>query len=160
MKGLRRRPRRFAMQTSPSTLILPRKPNHWPVSSDFCEEKIRTRERPIRTASRLPFQIKIPFPESPVHQIPASKIKRLKAPGMTNQETAESRRIGRKTVAKGLKSNLNSICLSVLDGRLPVKCPQYFFGHFRNPCPFGSVDELGGPTMFVRKGSKFVTKYF
>ena len=38
----------------------------------------------------------------PVHQVLASKIKQLKALGMTNQEIADTMKIGRKTVAKGL----------------------------------------------------------
>lgn len=63
----------------------------------------RTREGPIRTASLLPFQIKIPFYESlPIHQVFADKIKQLKALGMTNQEIAERMKISRKTVKKGL----------------------------------------------------------
>ncbi len=94
---------RFATQTSTSTHTLPRKPNCWLASSDFFGEKIRTRSGPIRTASLLPFQIKIPFHETPpAHQILAPKIKQMKALGMTNQKIANSMKISRKTVKKGL----------------------------------------------------------
>ena len=67
----------------------------------FSEEKLRTREGPIRTAAFLPFQIKIPFPDSPpVSQVLASKIKQFKALEMTNQEIAQRMKIGRKTLKK------------------------------------------------------------
>jgi hypothetical protein len=90
-------------QSSTSTLTLPRKPNCWLSSSDFFVEKIRTREGPIRTASLLPFQIKIPFNEDvPVYQKLSQKIKELKALGMSNQEIADSMKISRKTVRKGI----------------------------------------------------------
>jgi hypothetical protein len=64
---------------------------------------LRTRQGPIRTESLLPIQIKIPLNETiPVYQKLASKIKELKALGMSNEEIAAKLKINRKTVGKGL----------------------------------------------------------
>ncbi|MBX7065619.1 MAG: hypothetical protein K1X28_00170 [Parachlamydiales bacterium] len=67
---------------------------------------LRTREGPIRTASLLPCQIKIPFSEDvPVYQKLSQKIKELKALGMTNEEIGNKLQTTRKTIRKGLNYN-------------------------------------------------------
>jgi hypothetical protein len=80
-----------------SSLGINEKGAGWPL---FC---LRTRQGPVRTKSLLPVQIKIPLNETiPVYQKLASKIKELKALGMSHDEIATRLKINRKTVGKAL----------------------------------------------------------
>ena len=64
----------------------------------------RTRQQPIRTMSLIPVRIKITFDQTiPLYQKLASKIKELKALGMTYKDIAIALKISRKTIRKGLK---------------------------------------------------------
>ena len=77
----------------------------------------RTRSLPIRTFALMPVQIKITLPDSPpVHQVLATKIKQMKTLGMTNQEIADSMKISRKTVKKGLTMECSRVFGSRSDG--------------------------------------------
>ncbi|PIS03101.1 MAG: hypothetical protein COT85_03490 [Chlamydiae bacterium CG10_big_fil_rev_8_21_14_0_10_42_34] len=101
--------RRFASNRSQSYhasqavgLLLPKQKN-----PSFRLGLFRTRSSPIRTSALLPVQIKIPCNEDiPVYQRISQKIKELKALGLTNQEIADSMKIGRKTVTAGLSIQL------------------------------------------------------
>ena len=64
----------------------------------------RTRPQPIRTASLLPFQVKIPCnAATPLYQILSPKIKELKVLGMTNNDIAAKLGVNRKTIARSLQ---------------------------------------------------------
>ena len=61
--------------------------------------------QPIRTFLQIPVQIKITLNEfMPIHQKLASKIKELKALGMTNVEIAFRLKINNKIISKALNN--------------------------------------------------------
>jgi hypothetical protein len=64
---------------------------------------MRTRQQPIRTFSQIPVQVKIPCHQAlPVYQVLASKIKELKALGLSNNNIASRLKVHKTTVVKGL----------------------------------------------------------
>ena len=63
----------------------------------------RTRWVPIRTMSLIQVKIKITFDQTiPLYQKLASKIKELKALGLSNKTIAAKLKISRKTIRKAL----------------------------------------------------------
>ena len=64
---------------------------------------LRTKSQPIRTISLIPVRIKITFDQPvPLYQRLSSKIKELKALGMSNLEIEEKLNISKTTIRNGL----------------------------------------------------------